>query len=194
MYSSDEENNRNFYTNSDNEKSEKNSNDDDYILDIKEVLKKDKKNNIKIVKSNSTTLNNLFRDSLINQENMKDSKFNFSSNSLYSSSSFIKLKKSLNNEIKFDNFAEEKLLNFRDKILKFLENSKININKTYNNYIDFINKYISDKEKKMTKIIEEKKNMIILFLMLIIIFLNKLNQFLKFKKIFSMQFQIIFKY
>ena len=157
MYSSDEENNRNFYTNSDNEKSEKNSNDDDYILDIKEVLKKDKKNNIKIVKSNSTTLNNLFRDSLINQENMKYSKFNFSSNSLYSSSSFIKLKKSLNNEIKFDNFAEEKLLNFRDKILKFLENSKININKTYNNYIDFINKYISDKEKKMTKIIEEKK-------------------------------------
>ena len=157
MYLSDEENNRNFYTNSDNEKSEKNSNDDDYILDIKEVLKKDKKNNIKIVKSNSTTLNNLFRDSLINQENMKYSKFNFSSNSLYSSSSFIKLKKSLNNEIKFDNFAEEKLLNFRDKILKFLENSKININKTYNNYIDFINKYISDKEKKMTKIIEEKK-------------------------------------
>ena len=113
MYSSDEENNRNFYTNSDKEKSEKNSNDDDYILDIKEVLKKDKKNNIKIVKSNSTTLNNLFRDSLINQENMKDSKFNFSSNSF--------------------------------------------INKTYNNYIDFINKYISDKEKKMTKIIEEKK-------------------------------------
>ena len=93
MYSSDEENNRNFYTNSDNEKSEKNSNDEDYILDIKEVLKKDKKNNIKIVKSNSTTLNDLFRDSLINQENMKDSKFNFSSNSLYSSSSFKKLKK-----------------------------------------------------------------------------------------------------
>jgi hypothetical protein len=157
MYSSDEENNRNFYTNSDNEKSDKNSNDEDYILDIKEVLKKDKKNSIKIVKSNSTTLNNLFRDSLINQENMKDSKFNFSSNSLYTSSSFIKIKKSLNKEIKFDNFAEGKLINFRDKILKFLENSKININETYNKYIDFINKYISDKEKKMTKIIEEKK-------------------------------------
>ena len=89
---------------------------------------------------------------------MKDSKFNFSSNSLYSSSSFIKLKKSLNNEIKFDNFAEEKLINFRDKILKFLENSKITINKTYNKYIDFINKYISDKEKKMKKINEYKKN------------------------------------
>ena len=157
MYSSDEENNRNNFTYSDNDKSEKYSNNDDYFLDFKEALKYDKKNNIKIVKSNSTTLNNLFRDSLINQENMKDSKFNFSSNSLYSSSSFKKLKKSLNKEIKFDNFAEEKLLNFRDKILNFLENSKININETYNKYIDFINKYISDKEKKMTKIIEEKK-------------------------------------
>ena len=157
MYSSDEENNRNNFTYSDNDKSEKYSNNDDYFLDFKEALKNDKKNYIKIVKSNSTTLNNLFRDSLINQENMKDSKFNFSSNSLYSSSSFKKLKKSLNKEIKFDNFAEEKLLNFRDKILNFLENSKININETYNNYIDFINKYISDKETKMSKIIEEKK-------------------------------------
>ena len=142
MYSSDEENNRNNFTYSDNDKSEEYSNNDDYFLDFKEALKNDKKNYIKIVKSNSTTLNNLFRDSLINQENMKDSKFNFSSNSLYTSSSFIKIKKSLNKEIKFDNFAEGKLLNFRDKILKFLENSKININKTYNNYIDFINKYI----------------------------------------------------
>jgi len=158
MYSSDEENNRNIFSNSDNEKSDKNENDEDYILDFKEILKKDKKNNIKIVKSNSTTLNNLFRDSLINSENMKDSKNILSSNSLYSSSSFKKLKKSLNNEIKFDNFAEEKLLNFRDKILDFLDNSKININETYNNYIDFINKYISDNETKMNKIIEEKKN------------------------------------
>ena len=158
MYSSDEENNRNILINSDNEKSVKNDVEDDYILDFKEALKKDKEHNIKIVKSNSTTLNNLFRVSLKNSENNKDSKSLFSSNSLYSSSSFKKLKKSLNNEIKFDNFAEEKLLNFRDKILDFLESSKININQTYNNYIDFINKYISDNEKKMTKIIEEKKN------------------------------------
>ena len=158
MYSSDEENNRNIFINSDNEKSVKNDVEDDYILDFKEALKKDKEHNIKIVKSNSTTLNNLFRVSLKNSENNKDSKSLFSSNSLYSSSSFKKLKKSLNNEIKFDNFAEEKLLNFRDKILDFLESSKININQTYNNYIDFINKYISDNEKKMTKIIEEKKN------------------------------------
>ena len=158
MYSSDEENNRNILINSDNEKSVKNDVEDDYILDFKEALKKDKEHNIKIVKSNSTTLNNLFRVSLKNSENNKDSKSLFSSNSLYSSSSFKKLKKSLNNEIKFDNFAEEKLLNFRDKILDFLETSKININQTYNNYIDFINKYISDNEKKMTKIIEEKKN------------------------------------
>ena len=101
--------------------------------------------------SMTSNLNILFRESILFAEKKKSLR-----NSIFKQSFNVErkiiLEDNKENEIKFGNFINEKLINLKNKFNSYLNDIQNKIEEKYVNYINFIDNYINNNEEKISKI------------------------------------------
>ena len=101
--------------------------------------------------SMTSNLNILFRESILFAEKKKSLR-----NSIFKQSFNLErkiiLEDNKENEIKFGNFINEKLINLKNKFNSYLNDIQNKIEEKYVNYINFIDNYINNNEEKISKI------------------------------------------
>ena len=140
---------------------------DNHIYSIKNNIKTEKKSYIKFImnekkdseneKNNNDNLfylGNLFHD-LLNEYNTENKNYE---QRLFLNKTFSQLKISIENNIKenetfnFDKLINSQLNEIRQKTLSYLDKAKLELDKKYSIYIQKINEYIFENEKKLSKI------------------------------------------
>ena len=101
--------------------------------------------------SMTSNLNILFRESILFAEKKKSLRNSIFKQS-YNLERKIILENNKENEIKFGNFINEKLINLKNKFNSYLNDIQNKIEEKYVNYINFIDNYINNNEEKISKI------------------------------------------
>ena len=101
--------------------------------------------------SMTSNLNILFRESILFAEKKKSLRNSIFKQS-YNLERKIILEDNKENEIKFGNFINEKLINLKNKFNSYLNDIQNKIEEKYVNYINFIDNYINNNEEKISKI------------------------------------------